>query len=100
MPVSEKHFQAQILQLAKLSGWRCYHTFDSRRSAASFPDLVLVRPPLVVFAELKSEGGKLRPEQAAWLQALRGCESVHAGLWRPGDWQDIEEMLCRRGEHK
>ncbi len=96
---SEKTFQAQVLQLARLSGWVCYHTHDSRRSAAGFPDLVLVRPPVVVFAELKSESGKLRSEQEAWLEALRKCPGVMARLWRPGDWPEIESMLktTRRG---
>jgi hypothetical protein len=100
MPVStrlsEKHFQAQVLRLAKLSGWLTYHTFDSRRSAPGFPDLVLVKPPAVLFAELKSASGRLRPEQGAWLESLRGCESVEARLWRPGDWRAIETLLCRR----
>lgn len=94
--ISEKAFQAQIVELARLSGWLCYHTFDSRRSAAGFPDLVLVRPPVVVFAELKSEAGKLRPEQQAWLEALRECPGVEARLWRPGDWEEIEATLTRR----
>jgi len=85
--VSEKQFQSQVLQLAKLSGWLTYHTHDSRRSQAGFPDLVLVRPPAIVFAELKTEAGKLRPEQAAWLEAVGGCRTVGARLspvgWRP-----------------
>ena len=96
-PVSEKQFQAQVLQLAKLSGWLTYHTHDSRRSQAGFPDLVLVRPPAILFAELKSETGRVRPEQAAWLEALGGCRTVGARLWRPGDWPEIEETLNRRG---
>jgi hypothetical protein len=81
--VSEKHFRAQVVELARLSGWLCYHTFDSRRSAPGFPDLVMVRPPHVIFAELKSESGKLRPEKDGWLEALRGCEGVYMCLWRP-----------------
>lgn len=94
--ISEKNFQAQILQLANLTGWKCYHTHDSRRSQKGFPDLVLVRSPLVLFVELKSEDGKLRPEQEAWLEALSRCEGVEARLWRPGMWPEIEEILCRR----
>jgi hypothetical protein len=95
--ISEKEFQAQILQLARLAGWKAYHTFDSRRSTAGFPDLVLVRPPVVLFVELKSEEGKLRPEQKAWLEVLSRCERVEARLWRPGMWPEIERVLCRRG---
>ena len=94
--VSEKHFQTQVLQLANLTGWRCYHVFDSRRSQAGFPDLVMVRAPVIVFAELKTEAGKVRPEQTAWLDALGGCERVGARLWRPSDWPEIEEILCNQ----
>lgn len=97
---SEKHFQAQIVELAGLSGWLVYHTHDSRRSAPGFPDLVLVRPPCVLFAELKSERGKLRPEQGEWLAALRACERVEAHLWRPGKWDDIEQTLCRKRDQR
>lgn len=92
----EKQFQAQILDLARLSGFLVYHTHDARRSAPGFPDLVLVRPPLVLFAELKTDTGRLRPEQRLWLDALGRCESVESVLWRPGDWKRIEKVLKRR----
>lgn len=94
--ISEKEFQAQVLELARMSGWLCYHTHDSRRSAPGFPDLVLVRPPVVLFAELKNAAGRLRPEQHDWLASLKGCERVEASLWRPSDWQEIQEALKRR----
>jgi hypothetical protein len=94
--ISEKEFQAQILSLARLAGWKAYHTHDSRRSQKGFPDLVLVRPPVILFVELKSEAGKLRPEQKAWLEALSRCPGVEARLWRPGDFEDIQAMLCER----
>ncbi len=94
--LTEKEFQTQVLQLARLSGCRCYHTHDSRRSAPGFPNLVLVRAPVVVFAELKTETGYLRPEQRGWPDTLEGCESVEAHLWRPSDWLEIEQTLARR----
>ena len=95
---SEKEFQAQILELARLAGWKAYHTFDSRRSQKGFPDLCLVRPPEIVFAELKTDSpsAKLRPEQRAWLEALSECPGVEARLWRPGDFEDMQAMLCER----
>ncbi len=96
MSISERDFQAQILDLARLAGWRAYHTFDSRRSQKGFPDLCLVRPPVVLFVELKSEDGKLRPEQREWLEALSRCEGVEARLWRPPDFEEIERTLCKR----
>ncbi len=91
--VSEKQFQAQVIELAQLCGWRCYHTHDSRCSAPGFPDLVLARSPRLVFAELKSEEGRIRPEQSAWLDALGRSTNARACLWRPADWDDIQATL-------
>ncbi len=98
--LTEKEFQARGLTLARLNGWKTYHTHDSRRSAPGFPDLVLVRPPRLIFAELKSEKGRLRPEQRVWLEALSGCiEAPESYLWRPRDLQEVQKVL-RRGESR
>lgn len=91
-PQSERDWQATVLQYAALRGWRAYHNPDSRRSTAGFPDLVLVRRPHVVFAELKSDTGRLRPEQVQWLDELRAC-GVMAVVWRPADWPEVERVL-------
>ncbi len=71
--VSEREFQTQVLTLARLSGWKTYHTHEARRSASGFPDLVLVRPPRLLFVELKSQEGRVRPEHNVWLDALAAC---------------------------
>lgn len=92
---SEAAFQRAVLDYAALSGWLVYHDHDSRRNAPGLPDLVLVRAPRVVFAELKTATGRLRPAQAVWLDALSACPGVESYVWRPGDWQTIERTLRR-----
>ena len=95
----ERDFQRQIVQLAKLYGWLCYHTHDSRRSAAVFPDLVLVRNGTCIVAELKAAQGRVSPEQAMWIAELDGAQ-ISAYVWRPVDWAEIESMLGARGERR
>jgi len=90
--LTERAFMAQVVRLATLLHWRAYHTHDSRHSSAGFPDLVLVRRPRVIFAELKSDRGRCTPEQRAWLAELAEC-SVEVTLWRPSDWEEIERCL-------
>ena len=46
-----------------------------------FPDEVLVRAGGLVFAELKSEKGKLSDEQRAWPEALRAVAGVEVYEW-------------------
>lgn len=91
--LSEAEFMRRVIQLARLLGFAVYHTHDSRRSDAGFPDLVLVKPPRVIFAELKSAKGKVRPEQQHWLELLEGCHLIGAYLWRPDDLQMIANIL-------
>lgn len=96
--LTERSFMDQVVRCAKMLGWASYHTHDSRRSAAGFPDLVLVRPSgrgrqgRVIFAELKAQRGSVAPEQHGWLTLL-----IEAGaevfLWRPSDWKSIETIL-------
>lgn len=81
--------EAQLLQavrdLAKLRGWLCYHTHDSRRSEPGFPDLVLVHPRTgqLRMVELKSLKGRVTPAQQKWIDALYAA-GVVVDVWRPG----------------
>lgn len=97
--LTEAAFQQQVLGLASFYNWRAYHTHDSRRSQAGFPDLVLLRAPELIFAELKTDTGRLRPEQADWLEQLQlladACEPVEVYLWRPADFDEIHARLAR-----
>jgi len=92
-PMTEKKFLQQVRDLASLCGWLTYHTYDSRRSPEGFPDLVLVRGDRIIFAELKSEKGSVRPEQRMWLDALEKVCKVEVYLWRPHNWDEIVERL-------
>lgn len=87
--MTEAELQTNVRQAARLGGWLTYHTNDSRRSDKGFPDLVFVHPITgrTVYAELKSERGRIRPEQRQWIEALeRGGHDVH--VWRPAHWTD------------
>jgi len=92
-PQTEKQFQAAVVELARLTGWLCFHTLDSRRSEPGFPDLVAIRPPRVLFIELKVEKGRLSRAQEHWLKLLRLVPCVEVFVWRPSDWPAVREVL-------
>lgn len=92
----ESVFLQEIRQVATLLGWRVYHTHDSRRSDVGFPDLVLAKPGRLIFAELKTERGRIGAEQAEWLEVLGTAAESY--LWRPADRDDIIAIL--KGERK
>ena len=93
--LSEKDFQQRIIDRAKALGWLVYHTHDSRRSTAGFPDLVLARKGRVVFAEVKDEKGTLSKAQAEWhVELMPGNRTHEVYVWRPSDLVEIESLLA------
>lgn len=103
--VTERQFQELVIEYAHLRGWLVHHTRPARTSKGyrtaiqgdtGFPDLVLARNGIVVFAELKTEKGRTSVYQEAWADALRheGASRTHeVFLWRPSDWRQIMQVL-------
>lgn len=94
--ISEREWQAQVEEYARLRGWLTYHTRDSRGSTEGFPDLVMVRRGVIVVAELKTEKGQPSIEQYQWLYELAGVGFTFGGvyLWRPSDWPEVERVMA------
>lgn len=101
--VPEKKLLRDVTEVARMHGWLTYHTHRSDRSPAGFPDLCMVRclpnrDRRLIFAELKTEKGKVSPAQRHWLGALELVAEatgyvVQSFLWRPSDFDRIEEIL-------
>ncbi len=101
--LKEADWQKQVIDLARLRGWRVAHFRPAMTKRGNwvtpvaadgkgFPDLTLARKGRVIFAELKSDTGRLGPEQKLWLQELEG-DQVEAYMWRPRDWDTVMEVL-------
>lgn len=94
--ITEKQFSQQVVDLARLLGWKVYRTWTSIHSPAGFPDLTMVRGDRLIFAELKSDTGKLSEKQADWIEALRETGKAQVFLWRPEQLEEIAEVLQGR----
>lgn len=99
--MTEKELLASIRAAARELGWHDYHTFNSYRSSKGFPDLILARGLHLVVAELKSEKGKVTPEQEMWLDwwrtfgdAIIGRPRVDVFVWRPADLDEAYRFLA------
>ena len=105
----ESEFQRQVIDLARLYGWRCAHFRSARQlrqdgstyystpvqaDGAGWPDLILCRPPRLIAAELKVGRNKVTAEQREWLKAFARCD-VEICVWRPEDWDEVERTLRR-----
>lgn len=85
--MSERTLQTKVEQIAREFGWLFYHTHDSRRSQAGFPDVVFLHPKTgrLIVRELKDMRRKPTTEQTAWLDAFK-LAGIDAGIWRPIDY--------------
>ncbi len=83
-----------IIDASKHLGYRCFHTFDSRRSEPGFPDLLLLRERdgRRYVIETKTEKGPVTTEQLAWIAAFSSC-GIPAMVARPNDLDTVLEML-------
>jgi hypothetical protein len=92
---TEKQLQQAVYDCARRLGWLSYHVHDARKSTPGFPDLLLLKPPRIIVAELKTTTGKLASWQRIWLDAFERIPGVEVYVWRPAEWHagTIEEVL-------
>lgn len=100
--MTEGDLQAQIIAAAQTHRWHVAHFRPARTElgwrtpvaadGAGFPDLVLVRNGRLIFAELKSERGRISDAQEAWLARLAEAD-VEVYVWRPTDLDTALEVL-------
>jgi hypothetical protein len=98
--LDEAGFLRWVTDLATLQGWRWVHFRPARtqqgwRTAVQghtgSPDLLLARNGDVLLVELKSNRGRLRPDQQHWLDHL-GPQGL---VWRPRDADQVLARLAR-----
>jgi hypothetical protein len=91
-----------VVAHARMAGWKVHFIPDQLYFAGrerirrpldqgdpGFPDLVLVKDGRVLVRELKSDEGRVREEQEAWLDALAAA-GIDTGVWRP---RDIDRVM-------
>lgn len=99
METSERVFQDQVMHIARMNGWHVFHASPHlvrpgvwRSDGQGFPDLVMCHPTRgIVFAELKTEKGRMSPAQQTWRLAIEPNAEWY--LWRPSDLDKIAKRL-------
>jgi hypothetical protein len=102
--MTEAEFQAQIVQLATMLGWRHLHCRRSigkgrqwvtATNIVGWPDLLCWKRGQVIAVELKSDKGTLTPEQREVLASLAEA-GVAVYVWRPSDFDEAQRVLSRK----
>jgi len=101
--ISESVFTTQVIQMARVFGWRCAHFRPAmtkrgrwvtpvQGDGAGFPDLIMLRHNRRIMAELKAAKGKTTIEQAKWLESARIAD-FETYIWMPSMIDEIERIL-------
>lgn len=114
--VPEVQWQKKVTETARLFNWRYAHFRPARTKYGwrtpgegdpGWLDLVMVRPPRLILAELKGTAVGLTPSQISqpsdgqlewmWQLAMVGSQvgAPEVYLWRPEDWPQVYLTLAR-----
>ncbi len=102
--MNETQFKNSIIDIATRYGWFVHHDLPAmnRRGKwathiqgnSGFPDLVLLNDRgVLVFAELKTDIGRLSKQQEQWLDRLDKTQVINM-VWRPNQMPTIIKFLA------
>jgi len=98
LSMTEEQFTQVVIELAQFRGWKVVHFRPARirdrwmtavQGDIGSPDIILARGGVVLLVELKTERGRLTPQQKHWAQEI----GEQYRLWRPSDMERIKEIL-------
>ncbi len=94
---TEADFASWVEGMFEQFGFEFSHTYEqrvyARRSTIGFYDYVAIKVPRFLLVELKSETGKVSPEQRYWLDMGSQIEVVETYIWRTSDRPEIEQII-------
>ena len=91
--ITEKQWQKTVCDMLDTFGWQWHHARRPLWDKRGLPDLIAARGTRLLFIELKSMTGKIRPEQAEWIDVLRATGQVEVYVLRPCDGDYVERLL-------
>lgn len=100
--MSERELQRAIRAYLDGRGFVVWVVPMMKQTRAGLPDLTFwhpERPGLLWCWELKTQRGRVRPEQLAALTHLATVPGVDARIVRPSDWDSLRDMLDSSAAH-
>jgi hypothetical protein len=101
--MKESELQSVVIDLLNAFNWRFTHFRPAMRQSgrwstpisghAGYPDITATKNGAILFIELKSEKGRIRPDQHEWLNDLSINPHIEAYVLRPGDIDALTRRL-------
>lgn len=94
----EREFQKNVREVLGKLGFVVWVFPNMKYTVAGVPDLTFWhpnRPGRLFFWELKTQKGRVRPEQIEAIKHLETVPGVDARIVRPSDWPALRDELVR-----
>ncbi len=91
----EKEWQKRVEGVLRQYGWLVFHTLHSKGSTPGYPDICAVKGERLLYAELKTEKGRLSEAQNEWMDALARVPCAEVYIWRPSQFDEVLEVAGR-----
>lgn len=100
--LAEKEWQTTLVAALEVFGYVVEHTYPLQtkhgwRTGSTLsgkPDLIALRPPRILAIEVKTDKGRLAPDQRAVLTLYSEVPNARAWVLRPHDsWPDIQSWM-------
>ena len=94
---TEREFQTYLEGQMRSAGWTVYSIRRSdlaQVTLAGYPDITAWRDQRLIFAELKTDSGRLSKAQNAVLESLKALKLAETYVWRPADIQNIQKIIA------
>ncbi len=91
----EKEWQKRVEDVLRQYGWLVFHTLRSKGSTPGYPDICAVKGERLLYAELKTEKGRLSEAQNEWMDALARVPCAEVYIWRPSQFDEVLEVAGR-----
>lgn len=106
--ITERAWAGQVDTLAALFGWlmwrdnatnaprccpKCKTVLHLPRNTPGWPDRIYLRGDTLLVVEFKTDRTYPTPQQRAYLDAFRQVRRVVVRVWKPRDFEDVQEVL-------
>jgi hypothetical protein len=97
LDASEDDLLTDVGSRLALGSWRWHHVrrldLGLQMGDPGFPDVIALRGPDLLVAELKGPHGRYELGQREWLAAFDEVRRIRTATWRPADVDAIAEVL-------
>ena len=83
--ISCRRLMWHVVDICEKQGFLWHHLYDLYKGFTGCPDLMMAKPPRLIFIKFKVQGRELGNEEHLWMQTMERCHGVEAYVFYSND---------------